>query len=213
MRRQHLTQLIGTLAAAALIGLPTLAFAQITGSAHDLSGGALSGGEICNVCHTPHNADATVTDAPLWDHEVTATTAFTLYSSSTLDATVGQPSGVSKLCLSCHDGTVAVDAFGGAAGTTLIGAIGTGSGDFGTDLSNDHPISFTYNTALATADGELFDPSTDASGLGGTIAADMLFSDNMECASCHDVHNVNGNANLLLVDNAGSALCLTCHDK
>ncbi len=213
MRRQHFTQLIGTLAAAALVGLPTLAFAQITGSAHDLSGGALSGGEICNVCHTPHNADATVTDAPLWDHEVTATVAFTVYSSTTLDATVGQPSGVSKLCLSCHDGTVAVDAFGGAGGTTLIGAIGTGSGDFGIDLSNDHPISFTYNTALATADGELFDPSTAASGITGTIDEDMLFSGNMECASCHDVHNAAGNTNLLLIDNAGSDLCLTCHDK
>jgi len=212
MRRQHLTQLIGTLAAAVVIGLPTLASAAITGSAHDLSGGALSGGEICNVCHTPHNADATVSDAPLWNHEVTATAAFTLYSSTTLDATVGQPSGVSKLCLSCHDGTVAVDAFGGAAGTTLIGAINAAA-DFGTDLSNDHPISFTYNTALSTTDGELFDPSVDTTSLGGTIAVDMLFSDNMECASCHDVHNALGNANLLLIDNTGSALCLTCHDK
>jgi predicted CXXCH cytochrome family protein len=214
MRRQHFTQLIGTLVvAAALIALPTIAFAQISGSAHDLSGGGLSGGEICNVCHTPHNADDTVSDAPLWDHEVTATASFTLYSSTTLDATVGQPSGVSKLCLSCHDGTVAVDAFGGAAGTTLIGAVDTGSGDFGTDLSNDHPISFTYNTALSGTDGELFDPSVDTTSLGGTIAADMLFSDNMECASCHDVHNANGNTALLLIDNASSALCLTCHDK
>jgi predicted CXXCH cytochrome family protein len=215
MRRQHFTQLIGTLVVAtALIALPTIAFAGIAGSAHDLSLG-LGGGEICNICHTPHDADATVSDAPLWDHAVTATAAFTLYSSTTLDATVGQPSGVSKLCLSCHDGTVAVDAFGGAAGTTLIGAIGTGSGDFGTDLSNDHPISFTYNTALSGTDGELFDPSTDLSGLpgGGTIAADMLFSDQMECASCHDVHNAVPHDNLLLMDNAGSALCLTCHDK
>jgi predicted CXXCH cytochrome family protein len=199
--------------AAALIALPTIAFAQISGTAHDLSGGALSGGEICNVCHTPHNADDTVSDAPLWDHEVTATASFTLYSSTTMDATPGQPSGVSKLCLSCHDGTVAVDAFGGAAGTTLIGAIGTGGGDFGTDLSNDHPISFAYNNALYSADGELNDPDNDLSGLGGTIAADMLFSGDMECASCHDVHNSENNTALLLIDNVGSALCLTCHDK
>jgi predicted CXXCH cytochrome family protein len=214
MRRQHFTQHIGTLVvAAALIALPTIAFAQISGTAHDLSGGALSGGEICNVCHTPHNADDTVSDAPLWDHEVTATASFTLYSSTTMDATPGQPSGVSKLCLSCHDGTVAVDAFGGAAGTTLIGAIGTGGGDFGTDLSNDHPISFAYNNALYSADGELNDPDNDLSGLGGTIAADMLFSGDMECASCHDVHNSENNTALLLIDNVGSALCLTCHDK
>jgi predicted CXXCH cytochrome family protein len=108
---------------------------------------------------------------------------------------------------------VAVDAFGGAAGTTLIGAIGTGGGDFGTDLSNDHPISFAYNNALYSADGELNDPDNDLSGLGGTIAADMLFSGDMECASCHDVHNSENNTALLLIDNVGSALCLTCHDK
>ena len=214
MRRQQLAQLIGTLAvAAALIGLPTVAFAQgITGSAHDLSGGGLSSGEICIICHTPHNADGTVADSPLWNHELTATDPFTIYSSTTLDAVTGQPSGVSKLCLSCHDGTVAIDAFGGAAGTTLMGGYNPAA-DFGTDLSDDHPISFTYDTGLATTDGELFDPATVASGLGGTIAADMLFSDSMECASCHDVHNGEGNANLLLIDNANSDLCLTCHDK
>jgi predicted CXXCH cytochrome family protein len=207
MRRQHLTQLIGTLAvAAALIGLPATAFAVITGSAHDLSIYSYTT-EICNVCHTPHNA-STVTAAPLWDHTETSAT-YTVYSSVTLNASPGQPSGVSKLCLSCHDGTVAIDSFAGNVGSTSV----TGSALVGTALANDHPISFTYNTALANADGELFNPTVDTTSLGGTIDADLLFSSNLECASCHDVHNVAGNLYLLQIANTDSDLCLTCHDK
>jgi predicted CXXCH cytochrome family protein len=209
MRRQHLTQLIGTfVVAAALVGLPAMALAGISGSEHDLSGAAYTT-EICNVCHTPHNADTDVADAPLWDHEVTVQ-GYTVYSSTTLNATVGQPDGVSKLCLSCHDGSVALDSFAGATGTTTI----SGNALVGSDLANDHPISFVYNTALSTADGGLFDPS--AAGLGpdgGTIDAEMLFSSNVECASCHDVHDADDNTYLLTVNNADSALCLTCHDK
>ncbi|MFC2168705.1 cytochrome c3 family protein [Acidobacteriota bacterium] len=189
-------------------------FAQgITGSAHDFSGDSWSGGQICIACHTPHNA-LSATDAPLWNHTETGAT-FTQYTSptGTLDATVGQPGGISKLCLSCHDGVTALDSFGGAVGTTMIASVGTGAGDFGTDLSNDHPISFTYDSALAGTDGELHDPATASSGLGGTIADDMLFSGSMECSSCHDVHNAYAFSNLLILDNGGSALCLTCHDK
>jgi predicted CXXCH cytochrome family protein len=59
---------------------------------------------------------------------------------------------------------------------------------------------------------ELFDPTTTPSGLGGTIDADMLFTAKVECASCHDVHD-SGFPSLLVMDNAASALCLTCHDK
>jgi predicted CXXCH cytochrome family protein len=188
---------------------PTALAQGISGSLHDFSGQAWSGGKICIVCHTPHNGATSVAEAPLWNHDVTAA-AFALYSTSTLDASdMGQPDGASKLCLSCHDGTVALDSFGGAAGSTNI----SGSALVGTDLSNDHPISFTYDSALATADGQLYNPSVANSGLGGTITADMLFADKIQCASCHDVHNSAGNTDLLRIDNAASALCLTCHNK
>ncbi len=184
---------------------------SIVGSAHDFSSETWNtSGEICIVCHTPHNADNTVTDAPLWNHQTTTAT-FTLYTSATLDATdLGQPSGNSKLCLSCHDGTVAVDNFGG---TTNGGDFVSGSKLIGTDLSNDHPISFTYDATLATADGGLFDPAVQNSGLGGSIDADLLFNGKLQCASCHDVHNGSGLDNLLVKSNAASALCLTCHNK
>ncbi len=198
---------IGVLLSIAFIG-----FGQtIVGSAHDFSGETWNPtGEICIVCHTPHHADVSVTNAPMWNHDV-STATYTLYSSSTLDATdLGQPDANSKLCLSCHDGTVAVDNFGGATGGTEFV-----SGDIliGTNLSGHHPISFTYDAALATADGGLFDPTTTSSGLGGTIDGDMLFANKLECGSCHDVHNGSGVANLLVKSNASSALCLTCHNK
>ena len=194
-----------------LLAFAGMAYGQsIVGSDHDFSGENWNNtGEICIVCHTPHHADVTVTDAPLWNHDVTQAT-FTLYSSSTLDATLGQPDGHSKLCLSCHDGTVALDNFGGQHnGTNFI----SGGELIGTDLSDDHPVSFVYDATLASNDGGLYDPTTQPSGLGGTIDQDLLFNSKLQCSSCHDVHNGSGLANFLRKDNSGSAFCLTCHAK
>jgi hypothetical protein len=216
--------LVGS-AAFALAGLAAPASAgTIVGSAHDFSTQGWSGGQICVACHTPHNANITVADAPLWNHALTTKT-YQLYTSPTLNATPGQPSGASKLCLSCHDGTVALDSFGGATGTTFIGAGAAIGSSASSDLQNDHPISVTYNTALSTADGALFDPSTKSVTIGsgtqtrvGTIDAVMLYAGQIQCASCHDVHNtftvagINGDP-LLKVSKAASALCLTCHNK
>ncbi len=182
----------------------------IVGSEHDFSGRNWNTtGELCVVCHTPHNA-ITLQDAPLWNHQLTTAT-YTLYSSPTLDATdMGQPAASSKLCLSCHDGTVALENFGGVTdGTRYL----TGNANLGTDLSDDHPISFTYDAALASVDLGLWDPTTTNSGLGGTIDQDLLLGNQVQCASCHDVHNGAGNNYLLRIDNTGSALCLTCHNK
>lgn len=208
----------------ALMAASSAGAGTIVGSAHDFSVTGFAGGQICVVCHTPHNANTTVTDAPLWNHALTTAT-YTLYSSATLNATLAQPAGVSKLCLSCHDGTVALDSFGGATGTSFIGGGGAGGPNLGTSLSNDHPIGFTYDDALATADGALAIPSSATVTIGsgtqtktGTISATMLFANKLECASCHDVHNTFtvGGANgtpLLKVSKAASAICLTCHRK
>ncbi len=188
-------------------------FAQISGSKHDFSNASWNttgNNEICKFCHVPHNGSS-VNNAPLWSHPQSAATAYDVYYSPTLNAApVPQPSGSSKLCLSCHDNTVAV------GGNVFIGTIMGGYANLGTDLSNDHPISFTYDVALATADQGLHDPATTPSGVGtspGTINNDMLFAGKMECASCHDVHNSYNLDNLLIKDNAHSELCLTCHAK
>jgi predicted CXXCH cytochrome family protein len=217
---RHLNRILGTTTAiVALVGLPVVALAGIEGSAHDLSGYGWTGGEICIVCHTPHNANATLA-APLWNHEVTGVTNYSMYDTSpTLDATdIDQPGETSLLCLSCHDGTVAVDAFGGASGGDLT--LDSGNPAYvGEDLSNDHPIGFSYTTDLATGDGGLFDPVTTDAGIAlnpGFIADALLFgagNDQMECASCHDAHNAASVTGFLRKDNTGSDLCLTCHDK
>lgn len=197
----------------------------IINSAHDFSAQGWSPEQqICVACHTPHNSDTTVTVAPLWNHELTNTT-FTMYSSPTLDATsTGQPDGVSRLCLSCHDGTVAIDSFGGATGTTFMtGNAAVGSGG---NLTDDHPISITYDAALATTDPGLHNPTTRAVTVGsggdktrtGTVSSLLLSAGTVQCSSCHDVHNnftVPGlpGTPLLKVSKSGSALCLTCHNK
>ncbi len=128
----------------------------IVGSSHDFSTQTWNtSGEICKVCHTPHNA-VLLPDAPLWNHQLTTQT-YTTYSSATMTAVVGQPDASSKLCLSCHDGTVALENFGGnTAGTHFL----TGSTLLSTNLNNDHPISFTYDASLASTDGGLFNPLT-----------------------------------------------------
>lgn len=210
------------LSGAALVLASPLAMAgTIVGTDHDFSTTGWAGGQICIACHTPHNSNTTVTNAPLWNHAVTTAT-FTLYSSSTLNATMAQPAGVSKLCLSCHDGTVAVNSFGGTTGTQMI----TGGANLTNNLANDHPIGFTYNTALATSDGSLADPSAGSVTIGsgtqtktGTIAATMLYGGQMECASCHDVHNKDVVEHPLLRDGftlasgRPSQLCANCHSK
>jgi predicted CXXCH cytochrome family protein len=184
----------------------------IVGSSHDFSSQTWNTtNQICIVCHTPHNANISVTNAPLWNHTLTNST-FQLYTSSvsgTFNGITGQPDGSSKLCLSCHDGSVALENFGG----TTTGTHFAGSGLIGTDLRDDHPISFLFDATLALTDGHLKNPTTALSGLGGTIQENMLISNKMQCSSCHDVHNSSGVANLLIKSNAASGLCLTCHIK
>ncbi|MEN8191398.1 MAG: cytochrome c3 family protein [Bacteroidota bacterium] len=198
----------------------------IEGTHHDFTRSPLNYDEICKVCHTPHNANMEIPNSPLWNHEITQAT-YELYNSPTIDAAIGQPNGDSKLCLSCHDGTVAYDSFGGNTGTKYL-SWDWQMGNIGVDLTHEHPISFTYNTALAEADGELADPSSTPSGLGGTIAEDMLDNGQMQCSTCHDVHverktvdGCNGCHRVpgrepslsIRIANENSALCLTCHKK
>ena len=64
-------------------------------------------GEICVYCHTPHNSDPI---APLWNRQLPSTTNYKVYTSPNFDSKNDGPDGISLACLSCHDGTVAVDA-------------------------------------------------------------------------------------------------------
>jgi predicted CXXCH cytochrome family protein len=179
---------------------------DIANSAHDFSNYGWSNGEICLPCHTPHNADVTELNAPLWNHEVTEA-AFITYDSPTMKVTPLTPRGPSKLCLSCHDGTVAVDSFGGATGANYV----SGPLLIGADLSNDHPISVYWSHQNTLTNGtciECHNPSpTDFNPIL------PLFDRYIECSTCHDPHNKSGNVKLLRKPLAGSEICFHCHGK
>lgn len=197
----------------------TAVWADITGSAHDFSSEAWSGGQICLPCHTPHNADQTVSKAPLWNHELTQAT-YTLYDSPTMNETTVQPLGISKLCLSCHDGTVALDSFGNASGSEYI----AGNANIGTDLSNDHPISITWThqtivpfgiSAQCTYCHEHIHIQEDPEKYPLPFYTyDSGNTYKVECSTCHDPHNNRAPGDhMLRKTNLQSQLCLGCHNR
>ncbi len=202
--------IVARLSLVALAAFCARAHGGIAGSPHDFSSKGWAGGQPCAVCHTPHRADTTSPHTPIWTHQF-STATYILYSSPTMKAIPTQPSHYgSKLCLSCHDGTVALDSFGGQLGATYI----SGRARIGTDLRAMHPIGIIYNGALAAADGALHNPDARPTPAGGTVTNALLYgTGNLECGSCHDVHNRDGHASLLRIPNDRSALCLTCHIK
>ncbi len=172
----------------------------LLGSKHDFSQYGWSQGQLCLPCHTPHSAQAPQL-GPLWDRSPTARQSYTLY-----DGGRGLPGPASLLCLSCHDGSTAVDAYGGMSGDVLIQEIGTGRALIGRnrDLRRDHPIGVKYpefdrryrRRAQIEAEGYV-----------------VLPQGQVECLSCHDVHGQYGVEKFLVKSNDRSALCLTCHRK
>lgn len=162
--------------------------------------------QVCIFCHVPHHSTAV---APLWsrpDPDPTGS-AYSPYSSLTLEAAPGQPRGSSRLCLSCHDGTIAMGRLAGGRQISALDRIPAGrSSNLSQDLSDDHPVSIPYTTETAMADGELSMPLDLAPALrlepGGYL----------ECRTCHDPHNDRFDK-FLVMDNAGSALCTACHRK
>jgi predicted CXXCH cytochrome family protein len=182
---------------------------SIKTSKHNLSSGgpgsikATSESEICIFCHTPHSSGAKL---PLWNRNDPAST-YQLYTSSTKNATIGQPDGESLMCLSCHDGTVALGSVISRSSAISFGSIvymPAGSSKLGTDLRDDHPISFIYNASLASADGQLKNPTSI------TTPVHLDGSGKLQCTSCHDPHKSTFNSFLHLT-NENSELCSSCH--
>ncbi len=196
-----------------VLALSAVAFGAITSSVHDLRVIIGDDDQICGVCHSPHDVTNPNGDpaAPLWGH-VTDTTGYTMYSSpNVLD--VGTPSGISKLCLGCHDGVTALSAYHNYLGTNAS-TIAAG-GDVSKVLTSTHPISTPYEAQLGyRAEDQPFATGLIQDFLGGGAGG------NVECSTCHDVHNnteggevAAGAASLLRINNANSALCFGCHIK
>lgn len=178
--------------------------------------------QICQHCHTPHNAVAGI-EAPLWNNQL-PTTSYSLYQSINENTKMGvaKIDSSSALCLSCHDGTVAISSFGGQPSDKYV----TGFTNLGDDLKNDHPISISYANALSEGFNELrpmtylystWDTMLN-DGFGGYKATSkavstMLDSNGkVQCLSCHGAH-ANYKGYQLRMSNRGSALCLACHSK
>lgn len=175
--------------------------------------------QTCVFCHTAHNGGQSY--APLWNHETNPPT-YQTYNSPTMDMTVEQPHAGSLVCLSCHDGTIAVNSLSNLPGPEGAGNYGTPGGNnldasgklqssssayVGTDLTNDHPV------------GVIYDASKDPTGFyaktgNGQSYPDKLLDDGLyvECSSCHNPHD-NTYSNFLVESNSGSGLCMRCHIK
>lgn len=214
--------------------------------------------QICVFCHTPHAAEPV--QAPLWNRKL-STATYDTYRSGSIDATgpdipLGQPQGISKLCLSCHDGTMAIGAVnvyagnftdrnpatediamqGTSTGGTMAPGEGTTTGFtrfLGTNLTNDHPISLTFDAALATKDGEMRNPATSQyvkTRVKGVKPLLPLENSMVQCNTCHDPHIRDStgleNIKFLRVERlqrappsvagynpAQDIICLACHDK
>ncbi len=222
----------------ALAGAPTVFGTGIVGSVHDFSraswnpGSSSYTGEICNVCHAPHDGGRDTYKAGLlWNRRLSSAT-YIMYDNSwspgITHAQDSQPTGNSKLCLSCHDGSLALDAFGSYTGTgwrmwdentnKVIPRFKDATGRL--DMHGTHPISVTYAApGGGTAKG--FNPATNT-WPGGLTIADTLQNGKVQCSTCHDVHDTPGEvvpgtqllrAGLTAAQGGASALCLTCHDK
>lgn len=205
-RHGILLALIGSLR----VGMSAFADESVLLSPHNLSASgrgtvrALNETEVCIFCHTPHNADP---QAPLWNR-YNPTTYYRIYSSSTLDARMDQPGGASKMCLSCHDGSIALGLVQSRPATDPIVMNQTfmpsGPSNLTNDLSDDHPIGFRFDRQLSNRDRQLRSPDlvSDRIKLGPR--------GELECIACHDPHN-NELGNFLRITDRQGALCNTCH--
>jgi cytochrome c553 len=216
----------------------------IKNTPHDVFNMGTDGGpnaEPCAMCHTPHSGSG---DYPLWNRMAPGV-VYEMYRSASFDMYEGnQPQAPSSLCLVCHNGIF----------SSLVNYPGPGSIDnpdydfdmnddglwamLGTNLTDDHPISFTYNPLLdntqdandfpdaipcpATPD-RMWIPDTDTGAIRYPLYG--ANKDQFECATCHAVHDtvdysgkqfdggksVGAQVYFLRNTNVMSTMCADCH--
>jgi predicted CXXCH cytochrome family protein len=171
-------------------------------------------GDACSGCHTPHNANTSY-KAVLWNRSYVPTAAsFTPYDVTTNPdfkggaVSLGASSALSLLCMSCHDGTTALNSvITTPSGTVFKTGTVSAATRLGSDLSNDHPVGFSYDasiTGLGTPAKLVQTPDPTKVKLFGAAGARRV-----ECGSCHDAHT--NAAGFLRSPNTNSARCLACH--
>jgi hypothetical protein len=227
---------IGVLSAAgsAFAGIP--AATGVNGSLHDMTkvvpATADSMGRVCVYCHTPHHAvtkNPAGLPLPLWNHTIASDdSAFSPYVWATPDNSNGGAfdildplAGPSRICMSCHDGSIAIDehgpAFAQAGGTTVaqinVTHDGLGRGNLTKDLSITHPIGFDYNAIAAYRNGKV------ANGGGEIVTSEKGYATAITLSvNQGEYNNVTRNTasgNKIIKDNlyGGNIMtCATCHE-
>jgi len=212
------------------------------GSSNNVTGANSFSGtaEVCVFCHTPHGGD-TGAIVPLWNRTLEANpastyTTYEMLGTSTLDGQVAAVGSVSIACLSCHDGTQALDSIinepGSGLDSTSFNA-GSWSGDnidpdgtlrddaitnIGTDLQNDHPIGIQYggggisssSPLASTNDVNFFTPDFEVGANGPVWWIDIDGNGNKDATDV--VMFTRSNAYSGQQDPEPFVECATCHD-
>lgn len=192
-----------------VVFVPFLTFARVEDTKHNLSVTgtgdvkAVRETQICIFCHTPHNASPA---QPLWNHELSAAISYINYASDTLQSYASEAEappidGVSKLCLSCHDGTVAIGSIVSRSEEVMMvtvpdiidasGKLIGGPGYLGTDLSGGHPISIVFDESLVNKRNSAYPPLSRLNW--PIIDPDVKLRPTqggygVQCTACHDPH-------------------------
>jgi predicted CXXCH cytochrome family protein len=191
--------------------------------------------DACIYCHIPDSLKGNEAFAPggtqiaEWNRYLPEG-EIQLYRSETLRGKVGELGAESLICLSCHDGTMAIDMVvnkpkdwqskdeaplhmkldkGGGLDRCTQCHDGTTAHKMdsvvvGRSLMDDHPVGIKYP-------GSFDDPDFNRPTMDGRLRNGVrLFKNQVECATCHDVHNPDI-VPFLRVEQR--VLCTTCHNK
>ena len=149
---------------AVLAVVPALAFAGITNSAHDFATNTApiyftSGARLCSFCHTAHHAPST---QGLWNRQTANLSNSAWGANAFTSAGTALPANTAALlfptrqCLSCHDGSTAInELWTNASGYSLMGNTvnGPGAGVLysAADANAGGGTGFYLNTTAVTA--------------------------------------------------------------
>lgn len=210
-------------------------YANISANFRAVPNGELPGrdrsAQICIYCHTPHSSSA---EGPLWNRGAVLG-AFKHFSSSTLaidDAALkdaadyGQPTGSSRLCLSCHDGVTALGAVFSTPSMynpAPISFTNKKTGQTGQSVaigfetfSSHHPVSFRYSQAVIDLLRAPPYSRTEYWWSPATSAVKLDKQGRMQCVTCHDPHQdkstVPGPMTPFWNSKTYGEVCQSCHN-
>ena len=188
--------------------------------------------EVCVFCHTPHGASTDANSSSLlWNRKnPQGSLTYKMYSSTSFTASSAKPTGISLMCMSCHDGVTSIavntllnapgrgnpavilDPLGGGSGVGAISDVYTPSTlGWGPNLGNTLPGGTTID--LSNDHPISFDyPATNATLKLPTSLRLFGAGNRVECATCHLVHDPTFEP-FLAMSNASSMMCRECHIK